>query len=96
MAHHKDLTGRDAYVIVEALTFTIEALSGLPIEHRPDNNIADMKRLVDGFVKHAQRLTILLQKQAKPIVVAVNALKTVEHGYPHVIYRTPRTRNLPH
>ena len=51
MAHHKDLTGRDAYVIVEALTFTIEALSGLSIEHRPDNNIADMKRLVDDFVK---------------------------------------------
>jgi hypothetical protein len=32
MAHHKDLTGRDAYVIVEALTFTIDALSGLPID----------------------------------------------------------------
>jgi|NGEPerStandDraft_6_1074524.scaffolds.fasta_scaffold234613_1 hypothetical protein len=47
MSDHKDLTGRDAYVIVEALTFTIEALSGLPIEHRPDNNIADMKRLVN-------------------------------------------------
>ena len=40
MAHHKDLTGRDAYVIVEALTFTIEALSGLPAHLRPDNNIA--------------------------------------------------------
>ena len=36
MPNQKDLTGRDAYVMVEALTFTIEALSGLPIEHRPD------------------------------------------------------------
>jgi len=27
-------------------------LSGLPIELRPDNNIADMKRLVEKFVKH--------------------------------------------
>ena len=51
MSNAKDLTGRDAYVMVEALTFTIEALSGLPIEHRPDNNIADMKRLLDDFVK---------------------------------------------
>jgi hypothetical protein len=58
MAHHKDLTGRDAYVIVEALTFTIEALSGLPIEHRPDNNIADMKRLVDDFVKQVATLSV--------------------------------------
>ena len=52
MSNPKDLTGRDAYVMVEALTFTIEALSGLPIEHRPDNNIADMKQLVDAFVRH--------------------------------------------
>ena len=58
MAHHKDLTGRDAYIIVEALTFTIEALSGLPIEHRPDNNIADMKCLVDDFVKQDATLSV--------------------------------------
>ena len=51
MPNQKDVTGRDAYVMVEALTFAIEALSGLPIEHRPDNNIADMKRLLDNFVK---------------------------------------------
>jgi len=50
MPNTKDLTGRDAYVMVEALTFTIEALSGLPIEHRPDNNIVDMKRLLDDLV----------------------------------------------
>jgi len=51
MPPRSDLTGRDAYIIVEALTFTIEALENLPIEHRPDNNISDMKRLVDHFVK---------------------------------------------
>ena len=51
MPNAKDLTGRDAYVMVEALTFAIEALSGLPIEHRPDNNIVDMKRLLDDIVK---------------------------------------------
>ena len=37
---------------MEALTFTVEALSGLPIELRPDNNIANMKRLVEEFAKH--------------------------------------------
>jgi hypothetical protein len=51
MPNQKDLTGRDAYVMVEALTFAIDALSGLPIEHRPDNNITDMKRLLEDFVK---------------------------------------------
>ena len=51
MSNTKDLMGRDAYVMVEALTFAIEALSGLPIEHRPDNNITDMKRILDDFVK---------------------------------------------
>jgi hypothetical protein len=58
MSDHKDLTGRDAYVIVQALTFTIEELSGLPFEHRPDNNIADMKRLVDDFVKQDASLSV--------------------------------------
>lgn len=58
MSNPKDLTGRDAYVMVEALTFTIEALSGLPIEHRPDNNIADMKQLVDAFVRHDTSLAV--------------------------------------
>ena len=52
MPQQEDVTGRDTYIIVEALSFTVEALSGLPIELRPDNNITDMKRLVETFVKH--------------------------------------------
>jgi hypothetical protein len=50
MSQRKDVTGRDAYIIVEALTFAVEALSKLPIEFRPDNNIADMMRLIDDLV----------------------------------------------
>jgi len=49
MSERKKITARDAYIMVEALTFTIEALSGLPIELRPDNNITDMKRLIEDF-----------------------------------------------
>jgi hypothetical protein len=30
MSDQKNVTGRDTYILVEALTFTIEALSGLP------------------------------------------------------------------
>jgi hypothetical protein len=52
MPKQEDVTGRDKYLLVEALSFTVEALSGLPIEHRPDNNIADMKRLLEEFVNH--------------------------------------------
>ena len=56
MSERKDITGRDAYIMAEALTFTIEALSGLPIELRPDNNITDMKRLIEEFVKQDANL----------------------------------------
>jgi len=37
MSQRKEGTGRDAYVMAEALAFTVEALSTLPIEFRPDN-----------------------------------------------------------
>jgi len=47
----RSFTGRDNYIIVEALTFAVEGLSKLPVEFRPDNNIEDMKRLIDEFVK---------------------------------------------
>jgi hypothetical protein len=50
-SHRNDITGRDTYLMVEALTFTIEAFSGLPVEFRPDNNITDMKRLLGELVK---------------------------------------------
>jgi hypothetical protein len=50
MSQQTEVTGRDAYIIVEALTFAVEALSKLPIMFRPDNNIKDMKRLIDEAV----------------------------------------------
>jgi hypothetical protein len=56
MSERKKITARDAYIMVESLTFTIEALSGLPIELRPDNNITDMKRLIEDFVKQDANL----------------------------------------
>jgi hypothetical protein len=46
-----EVTGRDDYIIVEALTFSVEALGKLPIKYRPDNSIVDMMRLIDEFVK---------------------------------------------
>src|ERR1700704_2198053 len=56
MSQRKEVTGRDAFIIVEALTFAVEALSRLPIEFRPDNNINDMKRLIDEAVKQDRTL----------------------------------------
>jgi hypothetical protein len=35
----KTSTGRDAYIMVEALAFTIQALSGLPIEFLQDRHL---------------------------------------------------------
>ena len=37
MSQRKEVAGRDAYIMVEALAFTVEALSKPPIEFRPDN-----------------------------------------------------------
>ena len=51
MTKRKEITGRDGYILAQALTFTIEAFSGLPIEFRPDNNITDMKLILDELVK---------------------------------------------
>jgi hypothetical protein len=56
MSDQKNITGRDGYILVEALTFTIEALSALPFEFRPDNNITDMKRILDGLIKEDANL----------------------------------------
>ena len=47
-----NITGRDTFIMVEALAFTVEALSRLPIELRSDNNITDMRRLIEEFVKN--------------------------------------------
>jgi hypothetical protein len=51
MSDQQNITGRDGYILVESLSFTIEALSALPFEFRPDNNITDMKRILDGLIK---------------------------------------------
>jgi hypothetical protein len=56
MANLKEATGRDGYILVEALAFTIEALSALPFEFRPDNNITDLKRILDGLIKQDANL----------------------------------------
>jgi hypothetical protein len=51
MSDQQNTTGRDGNILVEALSFTIEALSALPFEFRPDNNIKGMKRILDGLIK---------------------------------------------
>ena len=50
MAKQKTSPASDDYI--QCSLTAIEAFSGLPIEFRPDNNnIADMKRIVDELVK---------------------------------------------
>ena len=74
MSERKDITGRNADVMVEALTFTVEALSGLPIELRPDNNITDMKRLIEEFVKQDANLAqsqLIARRRLKNVLTYV-------------------------
>ena len=56
MAERTDITGRDSYLLVQALSFTIEAFSGLPLELRPQNNITDMKLILDALIKQDANL----------------------------------------
>jgi hypothetical protein len=72
MSQRKEITGRDGYIIVEALTFAVEALSKLPIEHRPDSNIDDMKRLIEAAIKQDATLG-QLQKIAQRRLAALLA-----------------------
>jgi hypothetical protein len=72
MSQRKEITGRDGYIIVEALTFAVEALSKLPTEFRPDNNIDDMKRLIEAAVKQDTNLG-RLQKIAQRRLAALLA-----------------------
>jgi hypothetical protein len=50
-------TRKIGITIVEALTFSVEALGKRPIEYRPSNNIADMMRLIDQLVKQDATLS---------------------------------------
>jgi hypothetical protein len=56
VAERIDITGRDRYLLVQALSFTIEAFSGLPLELRPENNITDMKLILDALLKQDANL----------------------------------------
>jgi hypothetical protein len=53
---NRDITGRDEFIMVEALAFAIAALGRLPLELQPANNIEDMKRLLDELVKSPRAL----------------------------------------
>jgi hypothetical protein len=64
---------RDTYVVLEALTFAIEAFERLPIEFRPKRSISDLKRLVDGLVRHD---VTLAQAQS----LALRRLEVIANG----------------
>jgi hypothetical protein len=46
MTNHEEITGRDDYLIAQALHEAIKALSALPDLHRPNSNIEDMRRIL--------------------------------------------------
>ena len=41
------MNSREDYLIAEALLTAIEAMSRLPKEFRPENNIAELKKMLD-------------------------------------------------
>src|SRR3712207_1120911 len=52
---YKEVTGRDGYIIAQALHTAVKALSALPEVERPTSNIEDMREILltnfGGFVQ---------------------------------------------
>jgi hypothetical protein len=46
MTEQADITGRDDYLIAQALHWAIKALAALPQEHRPASNIEGMRQIL--------------------------------------------------
>ena len=46
MTEQANITGRDDYLIAQALHGAIKALAALPQEHRPASNIEDMRPIL--------------------------------------------------
>jgi hypothetical protein len=44
-----DITGRDGYIIAQALATAIHYLEKMPELYRPESNIADMRRLLAAY-----------------------------------------------
>ena len=43
---NESITGRDGYIVAQALIFTIEVLENLPKDRRPDTTLEDMKAIL--------------------------------------------------
>ena len=41
---------RRQYLVLEAIVFAIEGMSRMPDDFRPDNNIAELKEILQGMV----------------------------------------------
>ena len=53
MADYPEITGRDDYLIAQALHEAIKSLSALPDLHRPESNIEDMRLILLGRYRGA-------------------------------------------
>ena len=57
----KSVTGRDGYIIAQALAYAIEAIGALPPERREESNRTDMKRLLDAMIDSDRALARVIQ-----------------------------------
>jgi hypothetical protein len=59
-----DVTGRDNFIIIEALATALAALEQLPQDRQPKSNMEDMKRLLAAYDPTPGAVSVLLA-QAK-------------------------------
>jgi hypothetical protein len=54
-----NITGRDGFILVQALAYAIALIDALPLQHRPLTNQRDMKRLLDHMLANPRDVAIL-------------------------------------
>jgi hypothetical protein len=59
------ITGRDGYIVADALATAIVALERLPDMHRPDSNIEDMKAILGSMFAASMVSTLLAQAKCR-------------------------------
>jgi hypothetical protein len=74
-----NITGRDGFIVADALATAIVALERLPNKHRPDSNICDMKSILAGV--SSPSLVSLLLAQAKCRLNQVSGHEAVDAVY---------------
>jgi hypothetical protein len=63
---NQNVTGRDIYIVIQALAYAIEAIKRLPAHLQPESNMIDMEKLLKHYLPDpSQRQSFIDEARAK-------------------------------